>query len=679
MCGVGKALYPRLAAQNIRREAKFYLPYLLTLMGVTAAFYIVVSLSGGGNTPAMVRYTYLNMFLNIGIFVVALFAVVFLTYTATFLAKRRQRELGLYAILGMEKRHIGAVLGWETLYLLILGLAGGVLLGILLQAAASWGLCAAMHIPSYFSLAPSPSAMLACALLLGGILLFNLLLNLRRVHAQKPVELLRESSAGEKEPKTRWLLALLGIVTLGAGYAIAIRTRSALDAVAFYFLAVFLVIIGTYCLFTALSILILKVLRKNKGFYYQTSHFIGVSGMLHRMHRNAVGLANICILCTMVLVMVSGTLSLYLGSEQNLQKAFPGEAQVEAHYPLPDPQALDTDALGKTFETLAAQGGYQPRWVSGGSYCTLYAVGQEDGSYTDVRAVEGPSGSNVSFTLMSPRDYTAFTGLTVPDDGKVHLWGAGAPIEGSLTLHTGEEGGVLFSFPVGSPLPEAPELITALLYVSDNDYYAVLPQEDISALLAAREGETTAIFRGFWNLGGDSLTHGEFLEELQFSLLDQTLRPDGTTSLGNLNSLSIQSRGDYSEDYYGMNGGFFFLGVFLGLLFLMATVLIIYYKQLSEGYEDKSRYHIMVQVGLEPRDVKKSINSQMRVVFFAPLAVAAIHVAFDFPLVARLLTLFGVSNTWLVGLCTLGVLGAFCLVYLLVYKLTARSYYKIVG
>lgn len=679
MSGVGKGLYPKLAAQNIRREAKFYLPYLFTLIGVTAAFYIVVALSGGGNTPDMIRYTYLTMFMGIGVFVVALFAVIFLLYTGRFLAKRRQRELGLYAILGMEKRHIGTVLGWETLYLFVLGLLGGVILGVLLQAVSVWALCAAMHIPSYFSLTPSPTAIFDSALLLGGILLLNLLLDLRRVHAQKPVELLRESSVGEKEPKTRWLLAIVGVLTLGAGYAIAIRTRSAMDAIVLYFLAVFLVIIGTYCLFTALSILILKTLRKNKGFYYQTAHFIGLSGMLHRMKRNAVGLANICILCTMVLVMVSGTLSLYLGSEQNLQKRFPAEASIETHYALPDPDALDTAALGTAFEAMAAQGGYKPQWVSGGSYCTVYASPQEDGSFLDTRAIENGPYISASLSLMSAEDYRSLSGLTVPPDGKAHIYTTGTPIQDTLTLRTGKQGETTLTFPVGSPLPGAPELMTALVYVSDYDYYIVLPQDGLADLLPAREGETTATFLGFWDLGGDSLTHEDFLSDLQFSLLDDILLPDGSTTMGNFQTLSIQSRAGYGEDYYGINGGFFFLGVFLGLLFLMGTVLIIYYKQLSEGYEDKSRYHIMVQVGLERRDVKRSINSQMRVVFFAPLVVAAVHVAFDFPLVARLLTLFGVTDTWLVALCTLGVLAAFSLVYVLVYKLTARSYYRIVG
>ena len=669
-----KGLYPRLAAQNIRREAKFYLPYLFTLIGVCAAFYIVTALSQGDAAPARLRYVYLSLFLGIGKFVVAAFAVVFLTYTASFLSKRRQRELGLYAILGMEKRHIGAVLGWETLYLFLLGLTGGVALGWLLQAAVSWALCAAMRIPPYFSTALSWSGISACAILLGGVLLFNLLLSLRRVHARKPAELLRENAVGEKEPKTRWLLALLGVLALGGGYAIALCTRSAMDAIAFYFLAVFLVIIGTYCLFTALSILILKLLRRNKGYYYQTAHFIGLSGMLHRMKRNAVGLANICILCTMVLVMVSGTLSLYLSSEKNLQAGFPGQCSVEADYSLSPQSGADTAALERTFQSLATQAGYQPQAVRSGSYFRLSAVPMEDGSFLDSRSSGEGSYVSASLTVLSAGDYSALTGQSPVDDGLAHLYTTQDYSGDTLTFRTGAEGKAALTFPLGAPLSAPPEVFTALRYVSEGDFFLVLPPEDYAALLSARQGDTVATYLSFWDLGGDEAGHGDFLAALPDRLEFQS--PD---LLDAFHALSFQSRAEFSADYYGLNGGFFFLGLFLGLLFLLATVLMIYYKQLSEGYEDKARYHIMVQVGLTPRDVKRSINSQMRVVFFAPLAVAAIHVAFDFPLVTQLLQLFGAVDVPLTIFCTLAVLAAFCLLYVLVYRLTARFYCKIVG
>lgn len=265
-------LYPRLAFQNIRRGKQFYLPYLLTILASCAAFYIVLSLNRPDAWPKMTRYGYLSSFMSIGAFVIALFSLIFLTYTGRFLSKRRQRELGLYNILGMGKGHIALTLGFETLYLALTGIGGGILVGAILQGAVTALLCVMMALPPTFFAAPSPSAAATAAVVFAVILLFNLLIDLTRVKLQKPVELLRESSVGEKEPKARWILALLGVGSLCAGYTIAVLTRSALDALVLYFLAVLLVIIGTYCLFTAVSIVVLKLLKKNKRFYYQTNH-----------------------------------------------------------------------------------------------------------------------------------------------------------------------------------------------------------------------------------------------------------------------------------------------------------------------------------------------------------------------------------------------------------------------
>lgn len=672
-------LYPKLALQNIRREAKFYVPYLLTVIGVTAAFYIACALSMAEGLPDKSRYAYLSMFMTIGSFVLAIFSFIFLTYTNSFLSKRRQRELGLYNILGMGKGHIALVLGWETLYLALLGVLGGIVLGVFLQAAAIWAFGAAMGMSPQFGVSPSVPAMVVTLALIGGILLFNLLLNLRRVHAHKPVELLRESSVGEKEPKTRWLLALIGVAALGGGYAIALTTRSAVEAIALYFLAVLLVIIGTYCLFTAVSIVILKALRKNKKFYYKTAHFIGLSGMLHRMKRNAVGLANICILCTMVMVMVSGTLCLYLGTERNIRTAFPGEATMTVRYDPLDEKPLDQSAMKGLLSQLTQKAGYQPRLVGESDTLSIALVPQTDGSFLDPAASQ--EHQRAYFTFFTPETYRALTGVTVPSDGKAHLC-YGTPPGDALTFRLGETGDELWQYPLGEPLKEVPKTTTAFVYLAENDYYLVMPQEAIRDLLtaygSAGDSRWNMKWESYWDLGGDPFAQQDMLDTLMSAMVLGDAPLASQDAVGQWSSLGLESRENYGEDYYSLNSGFFFLGIFLGVIFLLATVLIIYYKQLSEGYEDKNRYHIMVQVGLEPRDVKRSVNSQMLVVFFAPLLVAAVHLAFDFPMVARLLTLFGAIPPTLFLFCTLGVFGAFTLVYILVYRLTARSYCKII-
>ena len=325
--------YPKLAWGNIVRNRQFYVPYLLTLMGTAAAFYIIAALAGARDLPVMNRYIYLSMFMTFGLFVIAIFAVIFLGYTNSFLMKRRRKELGLYNVLGMGKRNIARMLGMETVYTALIGIGGGILAGLLLQKLVTLLLCRIMAFHGTgFSFYVSREGILATIALFTLILLGNLLVNLIRVGRQSPMELMRSASAGEREPKSNWPMAILGILALGGGYAIAVFTNNAGMAFALYFPAVILVIIGTYALFTAVSIVALKALRKNKRYYYQPRHFIGVSGMLYRMRRNAVGLANICILSTMVLVMVSGTLALYLNSQQTLEKQFPAELSVAVRY-----------------------------------------------------------------------------------------------------------------------------------------------------------------------------------------------------------------------------------------------------------------------------------------------------------------------------------------------------------
>ena len=311
---MSKAFYPRLAAQNCIKNGKFYFPYLLTVVISSAAFYINLALAQTGSLPELKRYFYLSMFMTVGTFVLGLFFIIFLIYTNSFLMKRRGKELALYNILGMGKGNIGLVLSFETLYTWLIGAGGGILLGMLLQRLITMLVTRMLRIDVKYEFFISVYGIAVTAIFFGALLFVTLLLNLGRLHVQKPVELLRQGNVGEREPRTRWLLTILGLLSLGGGYAIALTTHNSIQAIGVYFVAVFLVIIGTYCLFSAVSVAVLKALRKNKGFFYRTGNFIGVSGMLHRMNRNAVGLANICILSTMVLVMISATLALFLGT-----------------------------------------------------------------------------------------------------------------------------------------------------------------------------------------------------------------------------------------------------------------------------------------------------------------------------------------------------------------------------
>ena len=657
--------YPRMALVNLARNGQFYIPYLLTVMGTAAAYYITLALAATPDLPQTSRYSYLTMFMSIGTFVIAVFAVIFLTYTNSFLMKRRKRELGLYNVLGMGKRHIAIVLGFETLYTAFAGIIGGAALGMLLQKLAMLLLCRMMRMDIVYGFYVSGSAIAGTAILFGVILLFNLLLNLHRIHVQNPMELLRESSAGEREPKTRWPLAVIGVAALGAGYAIAVTTRSAMMALGMYFIAVLLVIIGTYCLFTSVSIAVLKALRANKKFYYQTDHFIGVSGMLYRMKRNAVGLANICILSTMVLVMVSGTLSLYLGSEAALDEQFAGNLRAEVRYDPAEETPFDSAALSAIVSKQLEQQGVSAAPVAAYRYLS-FNVNEEQGALEVKKYL---SGSSSMVCAMTPSDYAAITGAETPSlaDGQMLLFTDGAGQRRNLTFRFAEATDVTLTaaepdsrYP--APRMFQPSAVDVFYLVVSNGTFQELYVGQQTALGEA--GGELMQWNGFWNLDESAVQPDE---------LEQTLDFTGT---GSWARLDLDTRSSFAQEYYSLNGGFFFLGVFLGAIFLMAAVLIIYYKQISEGYEDRERYLVMQKVGMEPRTVRRSVNTQLLVVFFAPLAVAAIHVAFDFSLMTRLLTLFSLHNGTLTLLCTAGTLAVFGVIYALVYRVTARASYK---
>ncbi len=661
-----RRFYPRMALVNLARNGQFYVPYLLTVMGTAAAYYIAMALAAAPDLPNSTRYAYLTVFMNIGTFVIAVFAVIFLTYTNSFLMKRRKRELGLYNILGMGKRHIAIVLGFEMVYTAAAGIVGGVLLGILLQKLAVLLLCRMMRMDIVYGFYISGSAIAGTAVLFGAILLFNLLINLHRIRIQNPMELLREGSAGEREPKTRYVTAVIGVAALGAGYTIAVTTRSAMTALAMYFVAVFLVIIGTYCLFTAVSIAVLKALRANKKFYYKTDHFIGVSGMLYRMKRNAVGLANICILSTMVLVMVSGTLSLYLGSESALDEQFAGNLRAEVRYDPTEDTPFDAKTLSSAVtEQLEARG---ISAVPVADYRYLSFNVDESGGALEVKKYL--SGASSMVCAIAPADYAAVTGAEAPSlpDGQMLLFLNGAGQSRNLTFRFSHADDLTLT--AVEPGPQYP-VPRAFQSSAVDVLYAVVSDGTLRALYEGQradlgEDAEQMQWSGFWN-ADESAVHPDDLE--------QTLDFTGTGSWSRLN---FETRDSFGGQYYSINGGFFFLGVFLGTIFLMAAVLIIYYKQISEGYEDRERYLVMQKVGMEPKTVRRSINSQLLVVFFAPLAVAAIHVAFDFSLMTRLLTLFSLHNGSLALLCTAGTLAVFAVIYALVYRATARAYYKLV-
>ena len=674
---MGKLLYPRLAWQNIKGDRRFFAPYFLALLGNVAAFYIMTALAVDPGMSQLHGAMYVQSFCFMGMFIAAVFSAVFLLYVNGFLMKQRKKALGLYNILGMGKSHIAAVLFFETLFVGGAGIVCGLLTGLLFHKLVTLALYKLLRFAVPFGFAISWDAMARTAILFGVLIGLTLLSNLNKVRVSKPIELLYGGQVGEREPRTKWFMTLLGVLTLGAGYYIALRTTNGMEAIAFYFVAVFLVIIGTYCLFTAVSIFVLKALRANKRFYYKTSHFIGVSGMLYRMKQNAVGLANICILSTMVMVMVSGTLSLYLGTQDIVNRQAPSDLTVLVRYDPDEAEPFDPAAMLRFQEGFIQDQGYSVSEDLIYSSFTFTVGRLPDSSYTTENDLVTLGTAITTIQVLTQDAYAAATGVSLGlEAGEAAFEGE----EDVLTIHWGTlEGEGSFGRSDLTVAQHLEESLSADAAVSDTSTLVVA---DTAALMELYENQKEAYGEdSSWMEWQASFSVDATDEELRAvqQAYNQYVRDDAVfAGTGKWWSCGWTLRCDVEADAYGLAGGFLFLGIFLGTIFLMATVLIIYYKQISEGYEDKARFEIMQKVGLSREEVRASIRSQVLMVFFLPIAVAAVHILFDFNMVEKLLTLFQVYNTTLTALCTLGTVLVFFLVYGAVYLLTARTYYKIV-
>ena len=690
------SFYPKLAARSIKNNRQFYLPYILTVIGTCAAMYILYALNfdpgfdqlGAGTTNGQ---AYVQFFMQLGIVMVSLFCFIFLVYTNSFLMKRRTKELGLYNVLGMGKKNIAGILVFESLYIAVIGIVLGLALGVLLHKLMMLLLYWLMRLPAPFGFAIQVKAMVNTSVFFVVIIFLTLILNLWRVGRSKPVELLRGGNVGEKEPRINWLVVVIGVLTLGGGYFIAVWVKDSVMAIAFYFVAVFLVIIGTYCLFTSLSILALKALKKNKRYYYKSKHFISVSGMLYRMKRNGVGLANICIIATMVMVMISGTLSLYLGCDEVVRLNTPTDIVAQArhyyHYTsgedgdISPEQAvpINPDALNNYVLELFAEAGAEP--TSGYQIEDLYVN-------TEVITKNGTHVST-EFYIITADTYAAITGEEAPVLGKgealavLSVPGANDQLREGFSFQEYDLDGNL----TGNPGPEftivgeCENILnnivrTDALLAAGEENYVLMVVDGTETLDEIGKTTVTGIY--YWEGRYNFATLSDAEQNALYDAFWAENHDFSAADCGYVAYFRTDTRVDVESDIFGLAGGFLFLGVFLGLVFMMAAVLIIYYKQVSEGYEDQRRFDIMRKVGLSRREARRSIRSQILTVFFLPLIVAAVHIAFDFKLVLQLLTLFALRNTTLTALCTLGTLAAFCLIYALVYMLTARAYYKIV-
>lgn len=658
-------LYFRLAAGNIRKNAKSYVPFIITSVITSAMFFMINSLANNGDLENVKGANSVVAALSLGTYVTAIFAAIFLFYTNSFLMKRRKKEIGLWNILGMEKKHIAKVIFIETVYTYALTIAGGLLCGLLfnkLLFLLVTKMTGVSDVPKFHFQA---SAVLNTLLLFGAIFLFIFLESLRQVTFSKPIELLKGGSVGEKEPKAKWVMAILGACCLGAGYYMAVTIKNPVKALTMFFLAVILVIVGTYLIFTAGSIAVLKLLKKNKRYYYKTRHFISVSGMMYRMKQNAVGLGNICILSTMVLVMISSTSALVMGVDDIVQKRCPYDVQAYVYGSLAE-KLSDLDGIAEKLENCIKENDATVEDIDTYNFLSIAALKKDNGVFSFGYEDLSVSTSDVwQLYFMTLDDYNKLnhTDFTL-DKGQVYI---NSKTESFKNI---DINGIKYY--VKGEIKDISKLM-----LGDDDgtekLCVILPDaEDFDGIYEnQKEAYSDAYSLMHRFVGYDTDLDADKQQEVEKKLSD---------IIANDNDLSgyVQSRATLNDELSSDFGGLFFIGIFLGILFTMAAILIIYYKQISEGYDDKQRFDIMQKVGMTHSEVKSTIHSQILTVFFLPLITAGLHVAFAQPMVMNILKLMGLTNEKLYLKCTLVSFGAFAVVYAIVYGLTAKVYYRIV-
>ena len=668
-----KGIFSGLAKQNIRNNKSTYIPYIITCIFCIAMIYMMEFLRDCPTLDQAVRQAdEVRMIVFTGEIVVEIFCIIFLIYSNSFLMKRRQKEIGLYNILGLERNHIGIVMFLETIITSIGSLAGGIAAGIIGSKLALLLLLKLLHIPSVLGFYISVKGIFTCLFMFGIVFLMILFLNLAKIHLSRPVELLRGNNTGEKEPAAKWLMALIGFICLGAGYYLAITTESPIKAITIFLLAVILVMAGTYLLFTAGSIVILKFLRRRKSFYYRTGNFISISGMLYRMKQNAIGLASICILSTGVLLMISMTVSIYFGMNDIMLNRYPYDVDMSVTSISED----ECQTAIEAFEKAIADNKVPVEKSVEEIYLDIVCSKNGDQILIKPANTIRNSDSVLVLSLLDQAEYERLTGISANlNDGEIFAWYPSAVQKDSVTVDETEF--TVKKWLDKNPLTCGEDAVSdnAVLVVTDEDFkkFDEMRTEMYKGVSSAPAGEDLTLHLGLDITGSetDKIDFGTPVMEVV-----KDLKKNGGLSENSWITSGIRQQ-EY-ESYYADNGSLLFIGIFLGSLFLMGTAMIIYYKQISEGYEDQKRFEIMQKVGLSRREVRSSVRRQILMVFFLPLLMAMLHITMAFPMIRRMLLLFGMTNTKLFIGCTAGTVLIFAVVYGLIYLMTARSYYHIV-
>lgn len=664
-----KGLFIKLAVSNIKRNKGTYIPYMITCICCIAMTYMMFFVTQSKDLSVQVPDSAMvTSIMFLGIAVIYIFSFIFLLYSNNFVMKRRQKEIGLYNILGLEKGHIMKMMAVETLFTSVISIIGGIAVGILGSKLALLLLLKILHVPAQLGFYVCVPGIVVCAVLFLPVVIVTLFRNVHRVRLSQPIELLRSGNTGEREPKAKWLMALLGFICLGSGYYIAVTTKSPVTALGLFFAAVLLVMAGTYLLFTAGSIAVLKVMRWKKSFYYKIKNFTSISGMIYRMKQNAMGLASICILSTGVLLMLSTTVSLNMGIEDSLSDMFPYDAGFTFNHVTFEEVPRLRNAFDEAVEKEKVP--YEEKITQ----VVLDISVARNGNDMEILTRDTAASANVEYlTVVPEEEYEKISGKTVElKPGEILAFQENGG-KGNISLN-----GVTYK--VKEWLEEKPTYDRG-----NNIFYKttiVVTKEDLQKMDALQK-ELLGKDRGYLKLEFGLYIEGGKEADIKYgNLIREDLEPLTETLKGEEDSVSpwFQSsiREEHYRSFYTLNGGLLFLGIFLGFIFLVGAGMIIYYKQMSEGYEDKERFEIMQKVGMSRKEVKSAIRRQILMVFFLPLLMAVLHIIMAFLMISRLLGLLGMMNTELYILCTAGTIVVFAVIYAAIYMCTAKSYYKIV-
>ena len=644
-----------MATSNLKKNHSLYLPYALTTIMVTMILYITHALSAMPELSTLRGGGAIAQTLGFGVIVVQLVALLTILYANAFVTKNRLKEYGLYSILGLDRKNIQLLSFIELLLFSVVSVGLGVVLGIVFHRFSFAVLLKLIRIPigiEYSMQLGSVGFVLISMAFIFGVVFF---LNATKMYMSRPLEMLSEKKKGETKGRFILLRALIGAGLLGGAYYMSQTIEAPVAALYSFFVAVLLVILATYILFDAGSIVLLSLLQKNKRLFYQPTNFISISNLKFRMRKNAAGLASICILSTMVLVTLATTVALQTGTADLLKKSYPTDYSATAF-------VEDTSTIRQLSEQISKMKAQSKGTVSNEmNYLSVLRAAKSMEGGVDIEGVY-PGDSPAAFiTFLSADDYNRIfgTNFQLGDNEAVLGLVKGADknvsairVNGQLTLQVKE---MMSTSDFKEKLPQLP-------YVADNVYVAVV--KDPTKMIDGKLGR--GFYYALWNTSTDTSAKTEEFEAYA-----------NVIEASNDDSITVGSREDAAKDIYGFMGSLLFVGALLSVAFFIGAVLVIYYKQISEGYEDRDRFLILQKLGIDQKTIKKSINRQVLIVFFLPLVTAFIHTAFAFKMYRKIIQLFGVDGN--VTLNATIVIGAiFVVVYLIVYQITSRSYYKII-